>query len=108
MQLKVYSVYDSAVAAYGHPMNFVNRGAALRWFTDELANPQSMFARHPKDFTLFELGEYDDQNGVFTNNETKISVGTALELQSRDRDGVIPSGVTQLQQPTERKITERR
>ena len=88
MQLKVYSVFDSAVGSYGHPMNFLTRGQALRWFGDEVQNPNSQFAKHPKDFTLFELGEYDDTTGVTTNYEAKVALGTGLELQSRAGSGL--------------------
>lgn len=83
MQLKVFSVYDSKTEMYSHPMNFVTRGQGIRWFSDELENPQSQYSRHPEDFTLFELGEYDDNEGVFTNHEAKVSLGTALELKAR-------------------------
>lgn len=80
---KIYSVFDSKTGIYSHPILRVSRGAAIRDFSDEVANPQSPYAKHPEDFTFYELGEYDDNQGLTVNHEPKISLGSALELQSR-------------------------
>ena len=38
------------------------------------------FSLAPGDYTLFELGEYDDCTGQMTMHEAKISLGTATEF----------------------------
>lgn len=79
---KIYSVFDSKTGVYSHPILRVTRGSALRDFSDEVSNPQSPYAKHPADFTFYELGEYDDNLGYVLNHDPKVSLGTALELQS--------------------------
>lgn len=77
---KVYTVYDSKAEAYLRPFFARSRGEALRMFEDTVNDPNSMFLRHASDFTLFEIGEWDDVDGGFSVYEAKVSLGVALEF----------------------------
>lgn len=79
MVTKVFAVYDSKVEAYMNPMFFQSIGAALRVWVDAVNDQTTNIAKHPEDYTLFELGEYDDQTGQFKNLSTPKSHGVALE-----------------------------
>lgn len=80
MILKVYSVYDSKAEAYLSPMFFQTKGQAIRSF-GEVANDSShQIGKYPEDFTLFELGEFNDSNCKFTMYDTPYSLGLALEF----------------------------
>lgn len=67
MKMVVVSVYDGAAQAFGRPV-FVNSvGQAIRSFQDEVqrnASDNDLF-KHPEDFTLYHLGAFDDNLGVF-------------------------------------------
>lgn len=78
--LKVFSVFDSGVGAYMRPFYDVARGAALRSFCDIAQDTTSAIGKHPQDFTLFELGEYDDSNATFNLHKTPVSLGLAIEM----------------------------
>ena len=80
MILKVFSVYDSKVEAYMTPFFMHSKGQAIRSFMDTIADSNTQFAKHPEDFTLFLLGDYDDQTGKFVMSATPMSCGTAVEL----------------------------
>lgn len=80
MILKVFCVYDSKVEAYMSPFFMHSRGQAIRSFTDTLADPSTQFSKHPGDFTLFELGEYDDSTAKFSMLNTPLSLGVASEF----------------------------
>lgn len=82
MKLQVISVYDAKSKAYSPPMTFVALGTATRSFEDEVNNPQSPYNKHPEDYTLFHLGEYDDNNAVFTPLETPYSLGVATVFKT--------------------------
>ena len=82
MKLKIYGIYDSAAAAYLPPFFTHNEQLATRSFIDSANNPESTFGRHPADFTLFELGNFDDQAGEFELNHAPIRIANALELLS--------------------------
>ena len=80
MITKVFSVYDSKSEAFGRPMFAGTKGLALRSFTEISNDSGSEIGKYPADFTLFELGEYDDSNGSFNLHSTPISLGIAQEF----------------------------
>lgn len=67
--LKVYTVYDSAAKFFHPPMFLRSRGEALRMWQDLVNDEKTSMCRHPKDFSLIEIGTYDDQKGEFLNEK---------------------------------------
>jgi len=63
MIYSIFSVYDSAAKAYTRPFLFPTEGMAKRYFMQETVNPDSPVSKSPADYTLFHIGEFDDQNG---------------------------------------------
>lgn len=88
MKLKVFAIYDAAVGAYMQPFYVQSKGQAIRMWLDTVSDEKTQFNKHPADFTLFELGEYDEESGTHTNLKTPESLGTALSLLSRNSGGV--------------------
>lgn len=82
MVTKIFTVYDSKAEAYLQPFTMATRGEALRSFADTVADPNHQFNRHASDFTLFELGEFDNLTCSFLIYEAKISLGSANEFKS--------------------------
>lgn len=78
-KLRVYSVFDSKVGAYMSPFYVRSRGEAMRSFGDAVNDENHPFHKHPGDYTLFDLGEYDEGSGKFTNESTPVSCGVAVE-----------------------------
>lgn len=79
--MKYYSVYDSKVGSYMQPFAMRSRGEAVRGWIDAVNDEKTQFNKHPEDFTLMELGEWDDQTGMFQNCASgPVSVGVALEF----------------------------
>ena len=81
MKHKMFVVYDSKVEGYTQPFTAPATGAAIRNFADEANGRRegSPVKEHPGDFTLFEIGTYDDQAGVCEMYEAKKSLGTGLD-----------------------------
>lgn len=77
---KVFSVYDSKSMVYDQPWLAPNKGAALRAVLDVLKDPNHHFSKWPSDFTLFEIGEWDEQTGTLTPHLAKINCGVMIEL----------------------------
>lgn len=86
-KVKMVSVYDSAVGAYLPPQFLRSKGEAIRAFINAIGDPKSQFFQHPADYTLFELGEFDDQTGRFEIFAAPIPYGTALEFSARLDNG---------------------
>jgi len=52
---------------------------AVRMFQDSMAQPDTMFAKHPEDFDLWELGELDEQAMTITGPATILITGKAMK-----------------------------
>lgn len=64
MITKMFSVFDVKAACYGQPFFMPREEMAVRAFADgvnEDRNPNNNWAKHPEDFTLFLVGEFDDE-----------------------------------------------
>lgn len=77
---KIFSVYDSKAELYLTPFFMKTKGEAVRGFEDVANDKNSAIGRHAEDYTLFELGEYDDCSAIFSLHKTPISIGVALEF----------------------------
>lgn len=64
----VIAAKDSAIQAFGRPVFAPSPGAAVRSFVDEVNRQadDNPFNKHPEDFELVWLAEFDDETGVFT------------------------------------------
>ena len=80
MKLKIYTVYDSKTEAYLQPFFMQSKGAALRAWVDTIADNKTQFSKHPADFTLFEIGEWNELTAEFNIYKNMLSLGTALEM----------------------------
>lgn len=66
MKSVVIAVRDQKSVMFAQPVTAATRGIALRSWGDQLNDPknaESESVRHPEDFTLWYLGEYDDSTG---------------------------------------------
>ena len=64
MIYKIFSVWDAKTEAYMQPFFSPTVGSGIRAFTDACSDPNSMLAKHPGDFTLQLVGEFDDATGT--------------------------------------------
>lgn len=63
MKMGLFSLRDVKAAAFMQPVCFPTEPLALRWFSDLLRDPESVFAKHPEDFALHYLGDMDTESG---------------------------------------------
>lgn len=80
MKLKIFAIHDAKAEAYLQPFFMANKGTAIRAITDTLAQREHQFSKYPEDFTLFELGEYDDSNGIVSPHVTPLPLCKVIEL----------------------------
>lgn len=69
MELKVFSIYDQKARVFGNPFVAPTTGLAERMVKDIMRNPGHALAKYPEDFTLYEVGTWDDADGNFINTE---------------------------------------
>ena len=66
MVVSVYSIYDVKSCLYGQPFYSHNDNVAVRSFQDLQADSSSMVHRHPDDFRLYKLGNFNDITGMMS------------------------------------------
>lgn len=64
MKLTLFSIYDSKAQSFAAPFPAANKGAAIRTVVDAIKDGDSLLARHPADFSLFWVGEFDQDEGL--------------------------------------------
>ena len=80
MIVKMYSIYDSKAEAYMQPFFAQSNGVAIRSFTNAANDKGSAIGQYPTDFTLFELGSFDDSNGDYVALTAPKPLGGAHEF----------------------------
>ena len=83
MILKAFSIRDSKGEIYHPPFYKPTHGLAEREFQDLTKDDKSQVNKHPEDFDLFHIGEYDDQSGKFTSLATPQHMIKAIDLTNR-------------------------
>lgn len=63
MKTQLISVKDRATDSFGQPITVKAVGEAMRSFVDECNNKESNLNKHPEDFDLYLVGEFDDATG---------------------------------------------
>ncbi len=79
MKLNAYTVYDSKAELYLPPQYYISKGMALRAFEEAANDPQSSIGKYPNDFTMFEIGIFDQEKATLIQHTAKVSLGTANE-----------------------------
>lgn len=85
--MKVFSVYDVKAEAYLPPWVAQTTAVALRRFEATAGEPNSDFARFAADYTIFEIGEWNEDNGSIVMYEAKHNLGTALQFLQGPTNG---------------------
>ena len=80
--MRVFSVYDSKAESYGMPFVQKTSGEALRGFATASNDPSLAIGKYPEDFTLFEIGVWDETRGIMTPHDAHVSLGKAIEYKT--------------------------
>lgn len=100
MIYEVFSVYDTKAQAYLPPFILPRVEQAQRIFADCINSDDHQFGKHPDDYTLFQLGQFDDDSGKFlTQRNGKVSLGNGIEY-------IAPEFTPQLEQKGNGKVSD--
>jgi len=84
MKLLVFSVYDAKAEAFMRPFFAPTRGLAIRSFRDGVnAGGEEPLAKHPEDYTLYEVGSFDEGSGELVSLEPRFSLGLASTFKEQ-------------------------
>lgn len=100
MKLQIFAIFDQKAKAFLQPFFFNTEGEALRALTITLHDPNHQFAKFPGDYTLFALGEYNQETGEIEPGKQLLT--SLLELKAQhDQPVQIPDGGFQKLQEVE-------
>lgn len=107
----VFTVRDNAVGAFLPPFFVRSKGEAIRAFSSSVNESGHQFNKYAGDYTLYELGEYDDLGGVFASVEPARVVGALEVLEvpfdpvgSRSAEGFGLNGGKPISEPQTRSL----
>jgi len=72
MKLQVYAIFDKKTNAYLSPFMQVATGQAIRSFQDSIKDPQAPFGKHPEDYAMYYLCDFDDLAGTYTQKNPEL------------------------------------
>lgn len=79
----IFSIKDRAIDGYGDPFAQPSTQHAVRWFRDLINDASTPFAKHPDDYDLYTVGDYEETKGLL--EPLKIP-----ELIARGKDLINP------------------
>ena len=78
MILRMFSVHDQKAEVFLPPFFVPTKGIATRAFADCINSETHQFGKHPADYTLFYMGDFDDNTGQYDQG-VKQSIGNGVE-----------------------------
>lgn len=81
---KMYTVHDSKAGAYLQPFYARQNGEAIRSFAEACNQKDHNFYKFASDFTLFEIGEFDEQTGVITPMLVPLTLGNGVDYKQSE------------------------
>lgn len=76
----LFTVWDSKAKTHCNPFTSVNQQTALRDFAQAANDSGTQIAKFPTDFTLFEVGEFDDETCTFNIHPAPVNLGMASQF----------------------------
>ena len=80
MKHKIFSIFDSKAGAYLPPFFMPESAMATRVFGDCVNSKDHQFGKHPGDYTLFEVGVWDDAVCVIVCLPAASKIVNGLEV----------------------------
>lgn len=78
---KVCAIYDTQAKFYSAPFFAPTIGDAVRSFSDAVNDKNmGMLSKHPEDFILYDLGTWDDTDGLFTASVPVVRLGLGSDF----------------------------
>lgn len=100
MIYEVFSVHDIKAQAYLPPFILPKVAQAKRVFSDCVNSDEHQFGKNPEDYTLFRLGNFNDETGQFLLERSTQSLGNGLEFVRQDDAPTAMEGPTNGKEPT--------
>lgn len=85
MLQRCFSIYDSRTVYYQPPFFSPTTFSGVRMFEHLVRDPTSLASKFPEDFSLYQVGSFDDTTGQLIPSVPEV-VCTAAQLVHRTTD----------------------
>ena len=82
---KVFAIYDSKAECSTFQFFAINAGLAVRKFEDLVRDPNLPFGKYPEDFSLHEVGEFDERTMVIKEQQ-HVNLGLAAGFVAQQKN----------------------
>ena len=83
MVTRVFSVFDAKASVFGTPFFMQREAMALRAFGDLANDVKSSICLHPEDYSLWEVGSFDDETGTLVPQKPRNLVTAAALVRPK-------------------------
>ncbi len=82
MIMKIFTIKDKK-STYGQLFTELNQLVALRNFNEVCNDVNTMIYKHPEDYALYEIGEYDNETGEIKGYKTLKEIAQAISFVTK-------------------------
>ncbi len=75
----LFSIYDTKASTFSPPFSFPTVAEATRYLLTLIGAEGSPLHKHASDFTLYEIGTFDDQLGAVSDKVVKNPITSCLD-----------------------------
>jgi len=73
----MYTVLDFAAKVYLPPFCVPSERDAKHQFENAVLDPQTSISKYPADYTLYQIGEFDQRSGILTKLDLPLPIVNA-------------------------------
>lgn len=66
---RMFAIYDAKTQVYHPPFMAHNEQDAMRQVLEVISEGRNMISKYPADYTLVEVGSFDDSKGIVTGSD---------------------------------------
>lgn len=92
-KLRAFAAFDSKLGIFMSPFFMAHVGQAHRMWEEVCNDPNSAMCKHPKDFVLYELGSFNDEDGRMESHAVPVQLSSAFEVKRKPQDNLPLSAV---------------
>lgn len=92
MELNAYSILDEKSGTYDRPIFATTHAVAMRAFGDACKDPNHPMAKHPEDYRLYHLGDFNQITGEMNSNPKPTFLASATEFARPTDNGLNEAG----------------
>lgn len=76
----LFCIYDSKIPVYEELLALRSKAEAIRMFETTVQTKDNRLNKYPSDYSMFLIGEWDEETGLITSYPAPQHIASALEF----------------------------